>query len=473
MHLRVLAALLSFSATKPLELSDRFVPKQDAKRAAKELAKLRRRDPAAVAFVHQSPWHVPIRWFVLFDDGERWLGEDEFGRTRLRYRTTARRAMRRAERAVPVLRRTDLGPISELILDLHQWLAGFDPASLLELDYATLCDFMTWDELDDDRSSRDLHEALDALEREEFPRSADIYQGVLTHWAESAAARSELAGGIAARSGTTEGVRMKIGVLGTGVVGRTIGTRLVGLGHEVIMGSRTADNAHAAEWVAEAGAGASHGTFADAGAGADLFFNCTLGTASIDALGAVGAGPAGGKVVVDVSNPLDFSRGMPPSLWVCNTDSLGEQIQRAFPDALVVKTLNTMNCEVMVDPSRVPGDHDVFVSGDDDGAKAQVKQLLGSFGWSDDRIIDLGDITTSRGPEMYLPLWLELYGVLLHRDVEHQGRAIAVAGCRSSGQGQNRTADTAVFSRVLCQLSYLARAVETWQKPPPRSPPMR
>jgi len=134
--------------------------------------------------VHQSPWHVPIRWFALFDDGERWLGEDEFGRTRLRYRTTARRAMRRAERAVPVLRRTDLGPISELILDLHQWLAGFDPGSLLELDYATLCDFMTWDELDDDRSSRELHEALDALERGEFPRSADIYQAVLTRWAE-------------------------------------------------------------------------------------------------------------------------------------------------------------------------------------------------------------------------------------------------------------------------------------------------
>ncbi|MGZ5299531.1 MAG: hypothetical protein ACXWDU_07615 [Actinomycetota bacterium] len=184
MHLRVLAALLSFSATKPLELSDLFVPKHDAKRAAKELAKLRRRDPRAVAFAHQSPWHVPIRWFVLFDDGERWLGEDELGRTRLRYRTTARRAMRRAERAVPVLRRTDLGPISELILDLHQWLAGFDPGSLFELDYATLCDFMTWDELDDDRSSRDLHDALDALERGEFPRSADIYQGVLTHWAE-------------------------------------------------------------------------------------------------------------------------------------------------------------------------------------------------------------------------------------------------------------------------------------------------
>jgi hypothetical protein len=184
MHLRVLGAVLSFSATKPLELSDRFVTKQEAKRAGRQLSKLRRRDPRAVAFVHQSSWHVPIRWFVLFDDGERWLGEDEFGRTRLRYRTTARRAMRRAERAVPVLRRTDLGPISELILDLHQWLAVFDAASLLELDYATLCDFMSWDELDDDRSSRDLHEALDALELGEFPRSADIYQAVLTHWAE-------------------------------------------------------------------------------------------------------------------------------------------------------------------------------------------------------------------------------------------------------------------------------------------------
>jgi hypothetical protein len=184
MHLRVLAALLSFATTKPLELSDRFVTKPEARRAGRQLSKLRRRDPRAVAFVHQSAWHVPIRWFVLFDDGERWLGEDEFGRTRLRYRTTARRAMRRAERAVPVLRRTDLGPISELILDLHQWLAVFDPASLLELDYATLCDFMSWDELDDDRSSRDLHEALDALELGEFPRSADIYQAVLTHWAE-------------------------------------------------------------------------------------------------------------------------------------------------------------------------------------------------------------------------------------------------------------------------------------------------
>jgi 8-hydroxy-5-deazaflavin:NADPH oxidoreductase len=205
---------------------------------------------------------------------------------------------------------------------------------------------------------------------------------------------------------------MKIGVLGTGVVGRTIGTRLVAIGHEVIMGSRSADNSDAAEWAAEAGAGASHGTFADAALASELLFNCTLGTGSIDALSSAGAEHLAAKVVVDVSNPLDFSKGMPPSLWVCNTDSLGEQIQRAFPDALVVKSLNTMNCEIMVDPTRVPGDHVVFVSGNDAGAKAQVTQLLVSFGWGEGRIIDLGDIATSRGTEMYLPLWLELYGAL-------------------------------------------------------------
>ena len=137
-----------------------------------------------MAFVHQSPWHVPIRWFVLFHDAERWLGEDEYGHTRLRYRTSVRRAMRRAELAIPTLRRTDLGPIGELILDLHQWLAAFDPLSMLELDYGALCDLLTWDELDDDHSSRDVHEALDALDQGEFPRSADLYQGVLTRWAE-------------------------------------------------------------------------------------------------------------------------------------------------------------------------------------------------------------------------------------------------------------------------------------------------
>jgi hypothetical protein len=184
MRMRVLAAAVAFREVKPVELADRFLSKKDARRAARELTRLRRRDPQAVAFCHESPWHVPIRWFVLFQDDERWLGEDEHGRLRLRYRTTARRALRRAGQAIPVLRRSDLGPISELLLDLHEWIGLFDPRSLVELDYATLCDFLTWDELDDDRSVREMGRALDALERHEFPRSADIYQGVLSHWAE-------------------------------------------------------------------------------------------------------------------------------------------------------------------------------------------------------------------------------------------------------------------------------------------------
>lgn len=184
MRMRVLAAAVAFRETRPLELADRFLSKQDGRRASRELRRLRRRDPNAVSFSHESPWHVPIRWLVLFDDHERWLGEDELGRWRLRYRTTARRALRRMGQAIPVLRRSDLGPISELLLDLHEWVALFDPRSLVELDYGTLCDFLTWDELDDDRSVREMGRALDALERREFPRSAEIYQGVLSHWAE-------------------------------------------------------------------------------------------------------------------------------------------------------------------------------------------------------------------------------------------------------------------------------------------------
>ena len=203
---------------------------------------------------------------------------------------------------------------------------------------------------------------------------------------------------------------MKIGVFGTGVVGRTIGTKLVAIGHEVTMGSRSAGNPAAVEWAAEVGTGASHGTFADAALASELLFNCTLGTGSIDALSSAGAEQLAGKVVVDVSNPLDFSKGMPPSLWVCNTDSLGEQIQRAYPDTQVVKALNTMSCLVMVDPSLVPGQHDVFLAGDDAGAKAQVRELLESFGWPATALLDLGDISAARGTEMILPIWLRLYG---------------------------------------------------------------
>jgi hypothetical protein len=184
MRLRVLGSMLSFREAEPLELWDEFVPKRMARRAARELNRMRRGDPDAVSFTHQSPWHVPIRWFVLFRDEERRLGEDDFGRLRLSYRTSTRRAMRRAENAVVPLRRSELGPISDLIVDLHQWMAGFDAGSIVELDYADLCDLMTWDELDDDHSAQEIRDALDALEHEEFPRAADVYQGVLSRWAE-------------------------------------------------------------------------------------------------------------------------------------------------------------------------------------------------------------------------------------------------------------------------------------------------
>jgi len=201
---------------------------------------------------------------------------------------------------------------------------------------------------------------------------------------------------------------MRIAVLGTGMVGQAIGRRLVELGHEVKMGSRTADNEKAVGFAKEAGGGASNGTFADAAAFGEWVFNCTNGGATMDVLEAAGADNLKGKILLDVSNPLDFSKGFPPTLFVSNDDSLGERIQRAYPDTKVVKTLNTMNCYIMVDPSRVPGDHDVFVSGDDPDAKEQVAGFLRSqFGWKSP--IDLGDITTARGTEAWLLLWTRLY----------------------------------------------------------------
>jgi len=205
---------------------------------------------------------------------------------------------------------------------------------------------------------------------------------------------------------------VRIGVLGTGGVGQTIATKLVELGHEVAIGSRTPDNERAAEWVAAAGERARQGTFAEAASFGDLVFNCTAGMVSLEALGSVPPDALAGKVLVDVSNPLDFSQGMPPTLSVSNTDSVGEQLQRALPGAHVVKALNTVNANVMVDPGRVPGDHDLFVCGDDADAKAQASELLASFGWPRERIVDLGDITGARAMEMYLPLWLRLFGAL-------------------------------------------------------------
>jgi len=204
---------------------------------------------------------------------------------------------------------------------------------------------------------------------------------------------------------------MKIGVLGTGLVGETIGTKLVQLVHEVKMGSRTVNNDKAAAWVKQNSNRAMQGTFADAASFGEVLFNCTSGGASLDALRLAGAENLKGKVLIDIANPLDFSRGMPPSLLVCNTDSLGEQIQRAFPDAKVVKSLNTMNSNLMVNPGLLQEDHLVFVSGNDADAKATVTMILKDwFGWQS--VIDLGDITTARGTEMVLPLWVSLMGKL-------------------------------------------------------------
>ncbi|WP_035841406.1 NADPH-dependent F420 reductase [Kitasatospora azatica] len=203
---------------------------------------------------------------------------------------------------------------------------------------------------------------------------------------------------------------MKIAVLGTGEVGRRLATKLASLGHAVTLGSRTADNADATQWAAESGG--EHGTFAQAAAGADLVVNATGGMVSLVALEAAGAENLNGKVLIDVANALDFSEGFPPKIVQPEGISLGEQIQQAFPQARVVKTLNTMGNALMVDPSRVPGHHTVFLSGNDDAAKAEVAQLLQSFGWTPAQITDLGDLSSARGTEQFVSLWLRLYGSL-------------------------------------------------------------
>jgi predicted dinucleotide-binding enzyme len=190
---------------------------------------------------------------------------------------------------------------------------------------------------------------------------------------------------------------MKIGVLGTGVVGRTIAGKLRELGHDVLIGSRTA--------------GDDAVPFADAAAHGELVFNCTNGNASLDALHAAGEENLAGKILVDVANALDFSQGGPPLVGV-KGGSIGEQIQDAFPEAKVVKALNTVSANVMVDPGIVPGEHELFVCGNDAEAKARVVELLQSFGWPADHVIDLGEITAARGQEAYVALWVQLMGAV-------------------------------------------------------------
>lgn len=196
---------------------------------------------------------------------------------------------------------------------------------------------------------------------------------------------------------------MQIGILGSGVTGQTLGTKLVQLGHEVMLGSREEAKPSSVNWARDAGQHALYGTFKNAASFGEVLLNCTLGMASLEALHLAGAENLNRKILIDTSNPIDRSEGT-WKLTVANTDSLGEQIQRAFPDAKVVKTLNTVNANVMADPAKLVEMTDVFVSGNDLDAKATVIRYLKEwFGWR--HVIDLGDITTARGVEMYVLLW--------------------------------------------------------------------
>jgi predicted dinucleotide-binding enzyme len=216
---------------------------------------------------------------------------------------------------------------------------------------------------------------------------------------------------------------MKVAILGTGMVGQTIAAKLVELRHDVVIGTR-----NVAETLAKTTPGPFGNppfkawkeqhpaipllSYSEAAARGEIVLNATSGGASLDALRLAGEANLGGKILVDIANPLDFSKGMPPSLSVCNTDSLAEQIQRAFPKTKVVKALNTVNALVMVNPNAVAnGDHHLLICGNDALAKSAVIEFLKSnFGWK--HIIDVGDITAARGTEMVLPLWVSLMGAL-------------------------------------------------------------
>ena len=202
---------------------------------------------------------------------------------------------------------------------------------------------------------------------------------------------------------------MKIGILGTGMVGEALGTKFAQLGYQVKMGSRTLNNESASKWVKSAGANASQGTFDQVAAFGELVFICLKGAVSLEVAKTLPENSTAGKVLVDVSNPLDFSHG--GLLSLCNTTSLGEEVQKAFPKAKVVKTLNIVNCEVMVDPAK-GGHPTMLVCGNDSQAKVQVTDLLKAMGWRD--IVDLGDISKSRGTEMLLPLWMNLFSMYGH-----------------------------------------------------------
>lgn len=217
---------------------------------------------------------------------------------------------------------------------------------------------------------------------------------------------------------------MKIAIFGTGTVGQTFASKLVSLGHEIIMGTRNVNeklaqteadnygNPPIAEWL-KSNTEVKLGTFEEAAFFGELIINATHGGGSINALKLATDKNLKGKILIDISNPLDFSKGMPPSLipQLSNTHSLGEEIQKVFPELKVVKTLNTMWCGLMVNPELINnGNHTNFVCGNNAEAKNEVKKLLYQFGWKDENILDLGDITNARGTEGILPIWLRIWG---------------------------------------------------------------
>ncbi|MEZ4316451.1 MAG: NAD(P)-binding domain-containing protein [Myxococcota bacterium] len=202
---------------------------------------------------------------------------------------------------------------------------------------------------------------------------------------------------------------MRIAVLGTGDVGQMLANRVLSKGHAVRLGSRSTDNEKGQAWAASAQGDAALATFADAAAFADLAILAVSGAHALSVVESAGAG-LHGKVLIDLTNPLDFSVGFPPRLSVCNDDSLGEQIQRSAPQVRVVKTLNTLSNPLMLDPARLAGPHDILLCGDDASAKRTVTELLQSFGWA--APIDLGDLTNARALEMWLPMWTRLYRAL-------------------------------------------------------------
>lgn len=213
---------------------------------------------------------------------------------------------------------------------------------------------------------------------------------------------------------------MKIAVIGTGMVGRGLAGALADLGHDVVIGTRNPKRTLARtepdamgtpaypHWQAEHPE-VSLLTLPEAGAHGEVVLNATNGQNALAALQGVGAEVLAGKILLDLALPLDLSQGLPPTLTIANTDSLGEQIQRAYPETRVVKSLTSVYYQVMTDPSRVPGPHSIFVAGNNAEAKQRIQELLTQFGWPADSVIDLGDITGARGVEMYSRLFFTLY----------------------------------------------------------------